>query len=595
MFEMAHRTNVLGRLPILLFLSVLVVATTAAGKIIYVDADATGANDGSSWADAYTYLQDALADANLAEEPTEVLVAQGVYKPDQGDGQTPGDRNATFQLKNCVTIRGGYAGCAEPGPNVRSIKTYETILSGDIGIPGYRLDNTFHIVTTVSGTNRTAILDGSTITGGNGSRGGGMYNHAGSPTITNCIFIANSAEYGGGMFNFFSDPTVSDCTFIANSALALDIGGGIGGGMYNYSSDPTVTNCTFSCNSATCDGGGMYNTGSHPTVTNCAFSGNSATYDGGGMYNYQSRSTVANCTFSENSGRHSGGGMYNSSSYPTVTNCAFSCNSANNDRDGGGMYNLFSDPTVANCTFSENSAPRYGGGMYNFHCDLNMTNCIFSGNSAVVQGGAIYNGCKSSLTVINCTIAANFAPNGSAMACDSYQQECPSSVTMLNCIIWNGSNWLWNNDKSTISITYSDVEASCQGEGNIDVGPSFAEPGYWDPNRTLDDPNDDFWVDGDYHLKSQAGRCDPNTQTWIQDDVTSPCIDAGDMRSRIGYEPFPNGGIINMGAYGGTTEASKSYFGEPACKTIVAGDINGDCVVDFNDFALMVVHWLEEH
>ena len=96
-------------------------------------------------------------------------------------------------------------------------------------------------------------------------------------------------------------------------------------------------------------------------------------------------------------------------------------------------------------------------------------------------------------------------------------------------------------------------------------------------------------------MKSQAGRWDPNSQSWVQDDVTSPCIDAGDPMSPIGFEPFPNGGIINMGAYGGTVEASKSYFGEPVCETIVAGDINGDCKVDFKDFALMSLHWLKDN
>jgi len=63
----------------------------------------------------------------------------------------------------------------------------------------------------------------------------------------------------------------------------------------------------------------------------------------------------------------------------------------------------------------------------------------------------------------------------------------------------------------------------------------------------------------------------------------------------IGPEPFPNGGIINMGVYGGTAEASKSYFGEPLCEVIVAGDINGDCEVNFLDFHLMALHWMEEH
>jgi hypothetical protein len=75
--------------------------------------------------------------------------------------------------------------------------------------------------------------------------------------------------------------------------------------------------------------------------------------------------------------------------------------------------------------------------------------------------------------------------------------------------------------------------------------------------------------------------------------VTSPCIDAGDPNSPIMYEPFPNGGVVNMGAYGGTTQASKSYFGEPPCDTIIAGDINGDCRVDIADMVILLDHWLE--
>lgn len=75
------------------------------------------------------------------------------------------------------------------------------------------------------------------------------------------------------------------------------------------------------------------------------------------------------------------------------------------------------------------------------------------------------------------------------------------------------------------------------------------------------EPNDPnaVWIEGDYHLKSQAGRWNPMSQSWVIDDVTSLCIDAGDPNSPVGDEPVPNGGIINMGAYGGTAEASKSY------------------------------------
>ncbi len=62
-----------------------------------------------------------------------------------------------------------------------------------------------------------------------------------------------------------------------------------------------------------------------------------------------------------------------------------------------------------------------------------------------------------------------------------------------------------------------------------------------------------------------------------------------------GQERKDNAGVINMGTYGGTAGASKSYFGEPVCETIVAGDINGDCKINFLDFQLMALHWQEEH
>ncbi|MBN2180672.1 MAG: protease inhibitor I42 family protein, partial [Sedimentisphaerales bacterium] len=88
---------------------------------------------------------------------------------------------------------------------------------------------------------------------------------------------------------------------------------------------------------------------------------------------------------------------------------------------------------------------------------------------------------------------------------------------------------------------------------------------------------DDFWVDGDYHLKSETGRWNPDTQTWVTDDVTSPCIDAGDPNSQVGDEPFPNGIRINMGAYGGTTEASKSFSDIPEVVNVNDSD-NGSQV-----------------
>ncbi len=93
------------------------------------------------------------------------------------------------------------------------------------------------------------------------------------------------------------------------------------------------------------------------------------------------------------------------------------------------------------------------------------------------------------------------------------------------------------------------------GEGNIDADPCFASPGLWDPNGV---PLTSAGAE-DYHLKSQAGRWSPALQEWVLDETTSPCIDAGDPNSPVAEEPVPNGGRVNLGAHGGTAQASKSY------------------------------------
>jgi hypothetical protein len=125
------------------------------------------------------------------------------------------------------------------------------------------------------------------------------------------------------------------------------------------------------------------------------------------------------------------------------------------------------------------------------------------------------------------------------------------------------------------------------GVGNISADPLFAKPGYWDPNGTPNDPKDDFWVDGDYHLKSKAGRWDPVVRQWVIDKVTSPCIDAGNSSPDWKNESWPHGRRINMGAYGGTPQASMSPsgLGSPA-------DLSGDGRVDLRDYSVLAGGWL---
>jgi hypothetical protein len=310
------------------------------GADIYVDESATGGNNGTSWDDAYNYLQDALADPCL-ESGYEIWVAEGVYYPD-ADTVNPGGTNqqeATFQLINGVGIYGGFPSggtWAQRDPN-----EYETILSGDIGTPDANSDNSHHVVTG-SGTSWMAVLDGFTITAGNANgggwnnSGGGMYNMGGNPMVTNCTFNGNLAMTGAGMSNTSnSAPTVTNCTFSANAA------GDSGGGMLNStSSAPTVTNCTFSSNEAAVQGGGMFNSASsNPMVTNCTFSGNLAAINGGGILldSRISSATVTNCILWGNSAP-SGAQIYDYGTSSTIVSYS--------DVEGGwaGATNIAEDP-----------------------------------------------------------------------------------------------------------------------------------------------------------------------------------------------------------------------------------------------------------
>lgn len=195
-----------------------------------------------------------------------------------------------------------------------------------------------------------------------------------------------------------------------------------------------------------------------------------------------------------------------------------------NANNGGGIMCANSSPTISNCILANNSALFSGGGIYTY-------------NNHMI---------KDFPTLINCTFYGNLAENGGGMINRSL-----SSPKITNCIFWEN----WPEEISTLydgkmpEITYSNIKGGWPGLGNINANPLFA-----DPNNN------------DYHLKSQAGRWDTNIYEWVHDNVTSPCIDAGDPNSPLENEllhipddpnnPNVTNLRINMGAYGGTPEAS---------------------------------------
>ncbi|MBN2181624.1 MAG: hypothetical protein JW715_06900 [Sedimentisphaerales bacterium] len=307
-----------------------------------------------------------------------------------------------------------------------------------------------------------------------------------------------------------------------------------------------------------------------------------------------------------------GGAFYCEESSPTIRDCIIVLNAA---ESGGGIWARNSQMYVSNCIIIENYAYSGGGGIYIISGENCFVNCVISGNMTTYLGCGVKSE-GGNHQFINCTITGNRVQGERAGSGILFQAVRENEICDLtNCIVWGNrigsvdheinlqqhlgvvpifmelriDHCLIGEDTSDIHDSYGMVSGNW-----LMTDPMFARNGYWDPNGTSEDLSDDFWVEGDYHLKSQAGRWDPVSESWVQDDVTSPCIDAGDLMSPIGLEPFPNGGIINMGAYGGTAEASKSYFGEPLCETIIAGDINGDCKVDLKDFAILAAHWLEQ-
>ena len=335
-----------------------------------------------------------------------------------------------------------------------------------------------------------------------------------------------------------------------------------------------------------------------PTIRNCIV-GNSHALLGGGIFLMRSNARIVNCQFTKNTAT-SGGALCGQEVDVSVYDCTFVGNESIN---GGALSLTGSRACVDHCTFTANTAERWGGALGLSHSDVDVTNCLLTGNSAS-DGSAIM--CEPGpVTVLNCTITDNTAHDGSAIL--FHDLPIPHGgasgpgpgVSVLNSIIWNNPSRTGEQKPSPYGAApnlscVEDLDVQPVGIGNTEADPCFVEPGYWDPNGTPEDANDDFWIDGDYHLKSQAGRWDPATASWARDDVTSPCIDAGDPMTPIGPEPFPNGGVVNMGAYGGTAEASKPWFAQPLCETIVAGDINGDCIVDFKDMAFITMHWLED-
>jgi hypothetical protein len=539
-------------------------AGAAAAQTVWrVDADALGQNDGSSWADAFTDLQDALG---VAAPGDEVWVAAGVYTPSATDA------TASFVMRSGVGLYGGFAG-HEASRDQRDWASNETVLSGDIGQDdvvgsgsfwyGNWARNTANCghVLVASGTDGTAVLDGFTVadgaTGPNGTPAGdplmygsGIYIIGGSPTVRNCRFEHNLAAFapGGAVYCLDGSPSFIDCEIIENY-VHLGYGGGI---FATGASNPTITGCVFRYNQAV--------------------SGSTDTMGAGVCLWTTLPNEVTGCVFDGNVARPF---------YGVGTDIPY----------GGGLASFSSTLSVRDCVFAGNQAA-IGAGLLVWR-DAEVVNCLFVGNKAVPRardpypeaggigaGALLYTFNGHTMKLVNCTIV-----NNSGKKHVGLDAEGTGSMTIENSIVWG-------NEGSS-----GDVDGYWREELGGSFDASYSCIRYiFGPPEPGEDPID---------IENLPGCIDANPLVVGQGDGRltggSPCIDAGDngavpsgvVQDLDGLARFvddpgtsdtgiPGNGhaeVVDIGAY-------ELQFDDPC-----PGDFNGDGSVNTLDVLAFLNAW----
>lgn len=323
-------------------------------------------------------------------------------------------------------------------------------------------------------------------------------------------------------------------------------------------------------------GGAVYCSGTAgPVIRNCIIAGNTACSGGGICISGEKVSAVIeNCTIVSNRAIANpnntcyyeeglGGGIYivarGGDSDKSNTAVTYSLTQDEAEYRGGWYGEITTFCEVVNCTLSQNIADYRGGGICAmYHCEVIVTDSIVWGNTA---------------------------PDDIDIGMPLIADAPDPRYIISYCNVKDGLDGIGRDYR---------VE---WGDGNIDAYPCFVDPGYWDPNGTADDANDDFWVGGDYHLMSEAWRWDTIRRAWTWDAVTSRCIDAGNPASALGEEllsvptdPGSDWGRnlrLNMGAYGGTSEASIGPY-----DWMLLADITNNGRVYLDDLASQVANWL---
>ncbi|MEP0841536.1 MAG: hypothetical protein HRF43_02350 [Phycisphaerae bacterium] len=531
----------------------------SAANVIYVDADATGANTGQSWADAFTDLRVALAAAGTAGEGTEVWVAAGTYKP----APPGGNREIYFALADGVGVYGGFAG-NETLRQQRDVTANPTILDADLnGDDGpddaSRNDNSYFLVQ-ASGTPAGAILDGFTV------------RHA------------TAGNYAGGIMNS-SRLTIANCILRANSYFGADIA--------NYGI-LEVRNCLFEGDGTNTAGAAISTAPSSSattTITDCLFRNYAMQLQFGlaprAIVDLKGSATVTRCVFERNE---------------VITRFITSLDTAAVIRAGSGRI------TLNQCRISDNvitfpdvtGSPVPGAAVFVNGMEFTLANSVIARNTAESGAGVV--ALFGYARIINSTIAFNRATKTMLSGVISLVGGIGA---IENSIVW-GNTGTGSGTVTQVSAYFPPTYSCIQNWTGGGVGNITNDPRFVDPDGADDIPGN---ADDDFRLQAgssciDAGRnlaLPPGFLTdlagWPRfvDDPNTPDAGAGtppivDMGAFEYQPPSP----ADLNADGGVNGADCMLFEAcaagpnlpipPGCSK---ADLDGDGDVDQADYGIL--------
>ena len=409
-----------------LILTIFTSALAMGQTIVYVDSAATGANNGTSWSNAYKFLSSAISAAQGGSGAYIIRVAKGKYYPT--GAQTGTNRTVSFDLSRGNTkIYGGYpkgGGTRNPAVNI-------TVLSGDIGTAGTVTDNSYHVMKIIGGSasSDSIVIDGVTISGGYAedeenwdrintgvvsfdlfrSQAAGIFLHNENNVLKirlRNVKITNNNAYGGSAINFWTGTGLFEkCDFSNNDNANLWYG--------TSAAKMDWTTCTF---------------------VDCTFNSNK-------NYGYSAHNgldILEDCTFNNNGGH---GLDINFCNLITLKRCYI----YKNGNDGLHGYN--SNVNVINSVIAKNTS-----------------NGVYSWADRPLDGTKIIN-------LINTTIA----DNGTAAKSGDL-----NNIKIMNSIVWGNSSGLvidtyGNNTDGTFEVSYTNVQGGHTGSNNYNRDPRFVD------------------------------------------------------------------------------------------------------------------------